>query len=136
MLWLWRRPAAVALIGPLAWEPPYAMGTAQKNKKKKKTSQMPVEEFPCGSVGLGSSIVTAAPVASVQSLVWELRFHSKLLYAAGQRTKPLNKTDFIYLFISFFIFLGPHPQHMEVPRLGVESELPLPPTPQPQQHQI
>ena len=25
----------------------------------------------------------------------------------------------------FFAILGPHPQHMEVPRLGVESELPL-----------
>ena len=24
---------------------------------------------------------------------------------------------------SFFILLGPHPQHVEVPRLGVESEL-------------
>ena len=24
------------------------------------------------------------------------------------------------------VFLGPHPQHMEVPRLGVESELQLP----------
>ena len=30
----------------------------------------------------------------------------------------------IYLFI--FVFLGPHPQHMEIPRLGVESELQLP----------
>ena len=28
------------------------------------------------------------------------------------------------LFFSFFfVFLGPHPQHMEIPRLGVESEL-------------
>ena len=26
---------------------------------------------------------------------------------------------------SFLCFLGPHPQHMEVPRLGVESELQL-----------
>ena len=25
----------------------------------------------------------------------------------------------------FFGFLGPHPRHMEVPRLGVESELQL-----------
>ena len=25
----------------------------------------------------------------------------------------------------FFFFLGPHPHQMEVPRLGVESELPL-----------
>ena len=23
----------------------------------------------------------------------------------------------------FFVFLGPHPQHMDVPRLGVQSEL-------------
>ena len=26
LLWLWHRPAATAMIGPLAWEPPYAMG--------------------------------------------------------------------------------------------------------------
>ena len=26
-------------------------------------------------------------------------------------------------FFFFFCFLGPHPQHMEVPRLGVKSEL-------------
>jgi len=36
---LWCRPAAVALIRPLAWEPPYAASLAlkrQKDKKKKK----------------------------------------------------------------------------------------------------
>ena len=36
LLWLWHRPAATALIGPLAWEPPYAAGVALKSKKKKK----------------------------------------------------------------------------------------------------
>ena len=36
LLWLWCRPAAVALILPLAWEPPYAAGAAIKNEKKKK----------------------------------------------------------------------------------------------------
>ena len=35
MLWLWCRPAATALIGPLAWDPPYAAGAALKKKKKK-----------------------------------------------------------------------------------------------------
>ena len=35
LLWLWRRPAAVALIRPLAWERPYAAGTALKKSKKK-----------------------------------------------------------------------------------------------------
>ena len=38
-LWLWRRPASIAPIRPLAWEPLYAMGAAveeTKTKKKKK----------------------------------------------------------------------------------------------------
>ena len=35
LLCLWRTPAAVAPIQPLAWEPPYAMGVALKRKKKK-----------------------------------------------------------------------------------------------------
>ena len=35
MLWLWYRPATVAPIGPLAWEPPYAVGVALKIKKRK-----------------------------------------------------------------------------------------------------
>ena len=36
LLWLWYRPAAAVLIRPLAWEPPYAAGTALKRKKKEK----------------------------------------------------------------------------------------------------
>ena len=36
LLLLWRRKAAVALIRPLAWEPPYAAGAALKKQKKKK----------------------------------------------------------------------------------------------------
>ena len=36
LLWLWCRPAAVVLIRPLGWEPPYAAGVALKSKKKKK----------------------------------------------------------------------------------------------------
>ena len=34
LLWLWYRLSAVAPIGPLAWEPPYAAGEALKRKKK------------------------------------------------------------------------------------------------------
>ena len=36
LLWLWRRPAAVAAIGPVAWEPPYAVDVALKRQKTKK----------------------------------------------------------------------------------------------------
>ena len=47
LLWLWCRPAAVAPIGPLAWEPPCAVSAALKckvkqnktNKQKKNVSQ-------------------------------------------------------------------------------------------------
>ena len=35
MLWLWCRQAAVALVQPLAWEPPYATGAALKKQKRK-----------------------------------------------------------------------------------------------------
>ena len=35
LLWLCYRPAAVALIRPLAWESPYAAGAALKGKKIK-----------------------------------------------------------------------------------------------------
>ena len=34
LVWLWHRLAAVALIQPLAWEPPYATGATLKNKQK------------------------------------------------------------------------------------------------------
>ena len=40
LLWFWRRPVATALIRPLAWEPPYTVGSSprkgKKNKKKPK----------------------------------------------------------------------------------------------------
>ena len=41
LLWLWCTLAAVALIRGLAWEPPYAVGVALKEKKKKKKIKPP-----------------------------------------------------------------------------------------------
>ena len=34
LLWLWRMPAAIAPIRPLAWEPPHAKGVALKSERK------------------------------------------------------------------------------------------------------
>ena len=43
LLWPWRRLAATAPIGPLAWESPHAMGAAlgktKKKDKKKKSGE-------------------------------------------------------------------------------------------------
>ena len=36
LLWLWCRSSARAPTGPLAWEPPYAMGVAQEMAKRQK----------------------------------------------------------------------------------------------------
>ena len=36
LLWLWCRPMAIALVGPLAWEPPYAVEAALEKKKRQK----------------------------------------------------------------------------------------------------
>ena len=36
LLWLYHRLAATAAIRPLAWEPPYATGTALEKAKRQK----------------------------------------------------------------------------------------------------
>ena len=41
LLWLWCRRAAVALIRPLPWELPYAMGGGPPKKEKKASPQKP-----------------------------------------------------------------------------------------------
>ena len=40
LLWLWRRPAAAALIRPLPWEPPFAAGTAPEKAKRQKKKRL------------------------------------------------------------------------------------------------
>ena len=56
LLWLGCRPAAVARIGPLAWELPYAAGVAlrrqtKQNKINKIKQKGNCGEFPGGAEG-------------------------------------------------------------------------------------
>ena len=44
LLWLWHRSEALALIQPLAWEPPYAVGVAIKKKQPKVIELISVQE--------------------------------------------------------------------------------------------
>ena len=39
-----------------------------------------------------------------------------------KRLGPTFSNLILFLFVFFFFFLEPHPQHMEVSRLGVETE--------------
>jgi len=79
LLWLWYRPVATALIRPLAWEPPYAMGAGQemakRQKKKKKLFGVPIVDRRHGldvaSLWLWCRPATAA---LIQPLTWELPY--------------------------------------------------------------
>ena len=46
MLWLWHRLGAIAPIGPLVWEPPYAMGVAIKETKRPQKREIILYQFP------------------------------------------------------------------------------------------
>ena len=51
-----------------------------------------------------------------------------LTLSTGPPNGPLSRylgfsSSFFFFFFFFFVFLGPHPRPMEIPRLGVESEL-------------
>ena len=49
-----------------------------------------------------------------------------LLTATGSREEDVEQgRAFLFYIFFYFCFLGPHPWHMDVPRLGVESELQL-----------
>ena len=44
-MWLWHRLAATALIRPLAWGPPHAVGVTLKRQDKKKKKEEEEESF-------------------------------------------------------------------------------------------
>ena len=85
---------AVAHIRSLAQEPPYAMGAAKKEKKKKK-------------ILMGRYKMKDQNLPKV-TLFW---------------MSPYDRPFYLFYFIILFYFLGPQVWHMEVPRLGVKSEL-------------
>ena len=51
-------------------------------------------------------------------------FQEALLAKKSLQGAPLLRAENLFFF--FFVFLGPHPQRMEVPRLRVQLELQLP----------
>ena len=64
LLWLWCTAAAVAPIGPLPWELPYALGVALKRKKKVIRT---ILEFSCGAAaGEKSAMLPEELVVTLQ----------------------------------------------------------------------
>ena len=101
LLWLWCRPVATALIGSLAWEPPYDADVALKRQKDTHKLNSFMAWF----------FQICFPLFS--STQWEL----------GTRRQFL-RVLVLFFGVFFLVFLGPCPWHTEVPRVG-ESELQL-----------
>ena len=58
LLWLWCRPAAVALIGPPGWEPSYDTGVALKSKKTNKQKIKAFKIYPVTIMELSSKSIS------------------------------------------------------------------------------
>ena len=89
LLWLWCRPAAIALIKLLAWELPHAPGVALKMKKRKKKKKKKKEPGPAGTgtPDIYATLFTALDQGSSQKLMLqrEKAVHVKLHHIAGLR---------------------------------------------------
>ena len=77
LLGLRHRSAAVALIRPLAWEPPHATGAALKRKKKKNTSHplLPKGSLFCLPYHTGLQMERDRKSEAQRWQVWEDRAH-------------------------------------------------------------
>ena len=86
LMWLWYRSAAIALIQPLAWEPPYAAGLAlkrQKEKKEKKEKKKKGIQH-CHKMWYGLwlwlraqvavAVARLAAIVPIRPLAWELPY--------------------------------------------------------------
>ena len=103
LLWLWHGLVTTAPIRLLAWEPPYAVGAAlernQKNKNKKTKKQ---------------TKLSLCTMDYIKALV-------VILMAARIVRSRMRVFVFVFCFLFFFFLF--RATHMEVPRLGVKSEL-------------
>ena len=85
LLWLWCRLSATAPNGPLAWEPPYAVGAALEKKakrpKKNKTKQNKKQ----------NKKVDSGPLSFLMAwLVDQLTSSIQILWAASEGQKSFN----------------------------------------------
>ena len=97
----------------LSWDSEAARPGRPRPRSLWSRSSSPAAVTSSGSCPHGRS--TAPALADVLASKWEGLF---------QRQGWRPRVPFIFYFYFFILcFLGPHPHHVEVPRLGVQSEL-------------
>ena len=70
--------------------------------------------------------INSAPESNSQLTVCVLLYFYALICLSIPKQIPHCTDYWNFLLFIYFVFLGPLPRHMEVPRLGVELELQLP----------
>ena len=83
LLWLWCRPEATALIRPLAWELPYAIGVVLRRQTKTETKKQETKPW-VGSVfpltgrplSAGHDFITSHNCLLTRSLPWLIPVNS------------------------------------------------------------
>ena len=70
LLWLWCRLAATALMGLLAWEPPYAAGTAVEKRQRQKIKKKKEVHFK----SLNTNMKSKAPRRHVYTVYCRIGF--------------------------------------------------------------
>ena len=140
LLWLWHRLAATAPITPLTWETPYAVGSGpRKGKKDKKDTQKKIQVIFMAQFHLFFKAPQTSPMfrqvceplkicacVFFLSLTQSPSLLSLFLPLSPKLPSSYSSYRFFFFFFGLFVFLpflGLLPQHMEVPRLGVQSEL-------------
>ena len=85
LLWPWHGPVAIAPIGPLAWEPPYAAGAAlerAKRQKKKKSISIYLQPFAYTTIFLAPTTAAGTQKINKQhSIMNELHMKEVLFYS-------------------------------------------------------
>ena len=92
LLWLWRRPVAIALTVPLDWEPPYALSVALKRQKNSSAS------LPTLKPNLCPKDITNIPWGKCLSCLTGLRWQI-LLNKPTCKTQALHYVPFCQIWI-------------------------------------
>ena len=116
MLCLWFKLEATAPIQPLAWELPYAAGVALKKKLFHRIYYKKILRQE--SRYKGKRMKDKADYST-------LGIKAEKSFLFPPPCMPRVGGLHIFILLHSFSFLGMHSWHMEVPRLGIESELQL-----------
>ena len=99
LLWLWHRPVAAAPTGPLAWEPPYALGVALEKAKSQKEKKRKHNVTPTQLLEWLKLKILISPRPDVDREDLGLSY-----ITGGNINSPITPVYFLLCFMIFYFF--------------------------------